>query len=72
MISVDLKELHPMLMAGAEPIWLAKQMGHSDWGMIRKTYGKWIAEERPNHRAEIAKKLGQSGVTHIQSDAFEI
>jgi len=49
-----------MLMAGAEPIWLAKQMGHTDWGMIRKIYGSWIEEERPDHRAEIAKKLGQS------------
>ena len=49
-----------MLMAGAEPIWLAKQLGHKDWGMIRKIYGKWIAEERPDHRGEIARKLGQS------------
>ena len=61
-----------MLMAGAEPIWLAKQMGHSDWGMIRKIYGTWIAEERPDHRAEIAKKLGQSVEAHIKSDIFGI
>ncbi len=49
-----------MLMAGANPVWLAAQMGHSDWGMIRKIYGKWIAEEQPDHRLEVAKKLGQS------------
>jgi integrase len=48
-----------MLMASAEPIWLAGQMGHSDWGMIRKIYGKWIAGERPDHKMEIAKNLGQ-------------
>jgi integrase len=48
-----------MLMAAAEPIWLAGQMGHSDWGMIRKIYGKWIAGERPDHKMEIAKNLGQ-------------
>lgn len=29
-------------------------------GIIRKIYGKWIEEERPDHRAEIAKKSGQS------------
>jgi len=46
-------------MFSADPIWLTGQMGHSDWGMIRKTYGKWIAGERPDHRMEIAKKLGQ-------------
>lgn len=48
-----------MLMIGADPIWLASQLGHSDWGMIRKVYGKWIPGERPDHRADLAKKLGQ-------------
>lgn len=58
-----------MLTAGAEPMWLAKQLGHSDWGMIRKTYGKWIASERPDHRAEIARKLGQHdpNTTHLKT-----
>jgi len=46
-------------MIGADPIWLASQLGHSDWGMIRKVYGKWIPGERPDHRADLAKKLGQ-------------
>ena len=31
-----------MLSSGANPMWVAKQMGHSDWGMIRKVYGRWI------------------------------
>jgi len=58
-----------MLTAGAEPMWLAKQLGHSDWGMIRKIYGKWIASERPDHRTEIAKKLGQHdpNTTHLNT-----
>jgi integrase len=30
------------LSEGKNPLWVAKQMGHEDWGMIRKTYGKWI------------------------------
>lgn len=31
-----------MLSQGKNPMWVAKQMGHADWGMIRKTYGRWI------------------------------
>lgn len=34
-----------MLMDGRNPMWLAYQMGHSDWGMIRKVYARWIVEE---------------------------
>ncbi|RDE18969.1 site-specific integrase [Motiliproteus coralliicola] len=32
-----------MLSAGKNPLWVAQQMGHKDWGMIRKVYGRWIA-----------------------------
>lgn len=35
-----------MLKAEANHVWLAKQMGHADWGMIRIIYGKWIDEGR--------------------------
>lgn len=31
-----------MLSQGENPLWVAKQMGHKDWGMIRKVYGRWI------------------------------
>lgn len=31
-----------MLTAGKDPTWLAKQMGHKDWGMIRIDYARWI------------------------------
>lgn len=31
-----------MLSQGRNPMWVAQQMGHKDWGMIRKTYGRWI------------------------------
>ncbi len=33
-----------MLSSGKNPMWVAKQMGHSDWGMIRKVYGRWIEQ----------------------------
>ena len=32
------------LSSGANPMWVAKQMGHKDWGMIRKVYGRWIPD----------------------------
>lgn len=31
-----------MLSQGENPMWVAHQMGHKDWGMIRKVYGRWI------------------------------
>lgn len=31
-----------LLSWGANPIYVAQQMGHADWGMIRKRYGRWI------------------------------
>jgi integrase len=31
-----------MLLEGKNPMWVASQMGHVDWGMIRKVYGRWI------------------------------
>jgi len=34
-----------MLSLGKNPMWVAKQMGHADWGMIRKVYGRWINDE---------------------------
>ncbi|WP_083648653.1 site-specific integrase [Alteromonas abrolhosensis] len=33
-----------MLSQGKNPLWVARQMGHADWGMIRKTYGRWVPQ----------------------------
>jgi integrase len=32
-----------LLSWGSNPMYVAAQMGHKDWGMIRKRYGRWIA-----------------------------
>lgn len=37
-----------MLSAGEHPMWVAQQMGHADWGMIRRIYGKWMPEAAPD------------------------
>jgi integrase len=34
-----------MLSAGEHPMWVAQQMGHRDWGMIRTIYGRWMPSE---------------------------
>lgn len=31
-----------LLSRGENPLWVAQQMGHKDWGQIRKVYGRWI------------------------------
>lgn len=37
-----------MLSAGESPMWVAAQLGHADWAMIRTIYGKWIPETIPD------------------------
>lgn len=37
-----------MLSAGESPIWVAQQMGHKDWTMIAKIYGRWMPDADPN------------------------
>lgn len=48
-----------MLKAKAELTWLAKQMGHKNWGHIQTVYGQWIEGESPDYIHEIAQNLGQ-------------
>ncbi len=31
-----------MLSAGEHPMWVAKQMGHTDWTMTSRVYGRWM------------------------------
>ena len=33
-----------LLSRGENPLWVAHQMGHKDWGMIIKVYGQWIPQ----------------------------
>jgi len=35
-----------LLSTGKNPLWVAQQMGHKDWGMIRKIYGRWIPTDK--------------------------
>lgn len=44
-----------MLSAGEHPMWVAKQMGHTDWTMIARVYGRWMpaADENVGGKAEL-------------------
>jgi integrase len=37
-----------MLSAYENPLWVARQMGHTDWSEIISTYGKWIPDVDPH------------------------
>lgn len=43
-----------MLSAGEHPMWVPKQMGHTDWTMIARVYGSWMphAETDSGAKAE--------------------
>ena len=49
-----------MLSAGESPLWVAQQMGHRDWGLIRQRYGRWIPEEDRAAGQKAAKMFGDS------------
>ncbi|MCK4121247.1 Arm DNA-binding domain-containing protein [Ralstonia nicotianae] len=51
-----------MLSAGEHPMWVAKQMGHADWTMIARVYGRWMpsADAEAGSRA-VEKFAGDAG-----------
>ena len=51
-----------MLSAGESPLWVATQMGHRDWGLIRQRYGRWIPEEDRTAGQKAAKMFGEPSV----------
>lgn len=48
-----------LLSAGENPLWVAQQMGHKDWGMIRKRYGRWIPEVDSSAGAKVMQFWSQ-------------
>lgn len=49
-----------LLTAGEDPSWVATQMGHADWAMIRKVYARWIPELRPDAGNKAADLMEQA------------
>ena len=50
-----------MLSAGEHPMWVASQMGHADWTMIAKVYGRWMPEADPHAGDKAQEKFGNDG-----------
>ena len=49
-----------LLSAGENPVWVSQQMGHKDWGMLRKVYGRWIPEVNPQAGERIMELLDKA------------
>lgn len=47
-----------MLSAGEHPMWVARQMGHSDWSMITRVYGKWMPDAMPDAGSKAVATFG--------------
>jgi integrase len=48
-----------MLSAGEHPMWVAAQMGHADWTMIARVYGRWMPEADPDAGGKAQAKFGK-------------
>lgn len=49
-----------MLSSGEHPMWVAKQMGHSDWTMIARVYGKWMPDADASAGSKAESIFGDS------------
>lgn len=50
-----------MLSSGENPMWVAQQMGHRDWGMIRQRYGRWLSSVEHTAGSRAAALWSQPG-----------
>jgi integrase len=48
-----------MLSAGEHPMWVAKQMGHADWTMIARVYGRWMPSADTDAGNKAVEKFAQ-------------
>lgn len=48
-----------MLSAGESPMWVAAQMGHSDWTMIGRIYGRWMRDIAPEAGEKAVKMFAE-------------
>lgn len=57
-----------LLSAGENPVWVASMMGHKDWAMIIKVYGRWIPSVAPDAGNKVAALWAPSStITKEQS-----
>jgi integrase len=56
-----------MLMAGEHVMWVARQMGHTDWSLTAKRYGRWIHSDMPDAGSKAEKLWSTSGQPAVLS-----
>lgn len=54
-----------MLSAGEHPMWVAQQMGHKDWAMIRHIYGKWMPDAAPDAGVKAEALFSDANGQHL-------
>jgi len=47
-----------MLQAGESVMWVAQQMGHTDWTFTARTYSRWVSIDAPEAGNLAAQKGG--------------
>ena len=47
-----------MLQAGESVMWVAQQMGHTDWTFTARTYSRWVSIDAPEAGSLAAAKWG--------------
>ncbi|MBI3727397.1 MAG: tyrosine-type recombinase/integrase [Burkholderiales bacterium] len=52
-----------MLSSGEHPMWVAKQMGHADWTMIARVYGKWMPDADLGAGSKAEVLFGNDNIT---------
>lgn len=58
-----------MLSAGEHPMWVAQQMGHKDWAMIIRVYGKWMPSADPDAGGKAVDLFGEKLALSCHSGA---
>lgn len=56
-----------MLSSGEHPMWVAQQMGHKDWGMIRRIYGRWMPDAAPDAGSKAVEKFSSQDLVRIDT-----
>lgn len=57
------------LMAGANPMWVAKQLGHETMAMLLDVYSRWIdGADKSNERGKIDSMFVESGTNKAQNN----
>jgi integrase len=60
-----------LLAAGESPMWVATQMGHTDWSLTAKRYARWIPSDMPDAGSRAEALWSQDGHSGIASHSNE-